>query len=100
MDPRCTIRPPTLLVGIADQPPQAVVGDPPRAGRTPLPLVEALPGDPHQAAQQGDVMLCFLRRDEPKPHFGASLSLAKKSAALRKISRSARSWRFSSRSRR
>jgi hypothetical protein len=84
--PSCAIRPPALLIRVCDQPFQLLILVAPGAGITRQPRVEALPRDADHRAQPGDPVLGSLHRDEPKPHLGASLSLAKKAAALRRIS--------------
>jgi hypothetical protein len=77
-DPRRAIRLVGLRVDLADPCQKRRVLDASLTRRSPLPGVEALPGHPDRLAQQGDRKLCSLRLDEPKPHLGPSVSLAKK----------------------
>jgi len=87
-DPRGTVDLLRLAEDLLDPLGQVTVGELTRAGRPAPPGVEALTGDPNDAAQQGDGELCGLSLDEPEPRHGRSVSLAKKAAARFRISRS------------
>jgi len=88
VDPRRTIDLVGLGVDLADPLAQHAIGELARARRTPLPGVVALTRHTDDPAQQGDGELCGLSLDEPEPRHGRSVSLAKKTAARFRISRS------------
>ena len=100
MDPRRPIDAATLLVNALDLVGQPRVGQRPVRGRPALPVMKPRAADCQHATHHGDGKVRLLRGDQRVAlAYRPSSSLAKKTAAFRRISRSNRSVAFSSRSR-
>ena len=89
-----------VLVDLLDLLGQPRVAERPVRRRPALPVMKAGPADPEHAAHHGDGIVRLLRGDQRvRLAYRPSSSLAKKTAAFRKISRSIRNVAFSSRNR-
>jgi len=100
MDPRRAVHASALSMDLADPLGQPRVLQRAVRRRPTLPVVKSGPAHPEHAAHHGDGKVRLLRSDE-RVHlaYRPSSSLAKKTAAFRRISRSIRSFAFSSRNR-
>ena len=100
MDPRHPVHAPAPVVDLLDLLGQPRVRERPIRRRATLPVMKASPADAEHAAHHGDGIVRLLRGDQRvRLAYRPSSSLAKKTAAFRKISRSIRSVAFSSRNR-
>ena len=100
VDPRRAVHAPAGVVDLLDLLGQPRVRERPIGRRPALPVMKAGPADLEHAAHHGDGIVRLLRGDQRvRLAYRPSSSLAKKTAAFRKISRSIRSFAFSSRSR-
>src|SRR5436190_12555596 len=100
VDPGRPIDAPTSLMDSFDLLNQPRVGQRPGRRRAALPVVKPGAADLQHAAHHGDGIVPLLRSDKRVAlAYRPSSSFAKKTAAFRRISRSIRSFAFSSRSR-
>ena len=100
MDPRHPVHATTGIVDLLDLLGQPRIRERPIRRRATLPVMKASPADAQHAAHHSDGIVRLLRGDQRvRLAYRPSSSLAKKTAAFRKISRSIRSFAFSSRSR-
>jgi hypothetical protein len=100
VDPRGPVHAAALVMDLLDLLGQPRVLKRAIGRRATLPVVKPSPAHTQHAAQHGDGIAALLRGDKREPlAYRPSSSLAKKTAAFRRISRSTRSLTFSSRSR-